>query len=63
MDEGKREGEMGEGGLNEREMWIAIRAALLAMADAIARRYELDKYAPPKVVRAGPGDSVATTNG
>ncbi len=40
-------------------MWIAIRAALLAMADAIARRWELDKYAPSKCVHPAPTDSIA----
>jgi hypothetical protein len=42
----------------EREMMIAIRAALLAMAAAIARRYELGEYEKPRLVSVQAGDSV-----
>lgn len=31
--------------MTDREFWIALRAALLAMVDAIERRYQLGKHA------------------
>lgn len=32
--------------MTDRDLWIAIRAALLAVVAAIERRYGLGKYAP-----------------
>ena len=34
--------------MTEREFWIAFRAALLLMVDAIEKKYELGKHAPPR---------------
>lgn len=32
--------------MNDREFWIAVRAALLAIVDAIERRWELKRRSP-----------------
>jgi hypothetical protein len=34
--------------MTDREFWIAFRAALLAIVDAIERRYQLGKYTAVK---------------
>jgi hypothetical protein len=43
----------------DRELAIAIRAALLAMVAAIERRWGLGEFAPSKVVQLQPTDSVS----
>lgn len=48
--------------MSEREMWLAIYSALLGMADAIARHWLFGKYAPSKVVKPLPSDSMAIGN-
>lgn len=32
--------------ISDREFWVAIRAAILAVVDAIERRWQLGKHAP-----------------
>ena len=38
--------------MSEREFWIAIRAALLAVLDAIERKQQLGKHAPKPATKA-----------
>lgn len=38
--------------MSDREFWIAIRAAILAVLDAIERKQQLGKHAPKPVVKA-----------
>jgi len=37
--------------MSEREFWVAIRAAILAVLDAIERKQQLGKHAPKPVVK------------
>ena len=37
--------------MSEREFWVAIRAAVLAMLDAIERKQQLGKYTPKLTVK------------
>ena len=37
--------------MSEREFWVAIRAAILAVLDAIERKHQLGKHAPKPVVK------------
>lgn len=43
----------------DREFWIAIRSALLAMVAAIDRRYALGKYAAKNIVPVSEHDNIA----
>jgi hypothetical protein len=45
--------------MTDKEMAIAIRAALLAIVDALERRYGLGKHARGEVVQVAPTDSLA----
>ena len=36
--------------MSDREFWVAIRTALLAVLDAIERKNQLGKHAPKKTV-------------
>ena len=37
--------------MSDREFWVAIRAAILAVLDAIERKHQLRKHAPKPVVK------------
>ena len=37
--------------MSDREFWVAVRAAVLAMLDAIERKQQLGKYAPKPTVK------------
>lgn len=45
--------------MTEREFWIAVRAALLAVCSAIERRYNIGKHSPAAPVHYGETDTVA----
>ena len=38
--------------MSDREFWIAIRAAILAVLDAIERKHQLGKHAPKPELKA-----------
>jgi hypothetical protein len=38
--------------MSDREFWIAIRAALLTVLDAIERKQQIGKHAPKPVIKA-----------
>ena len=40
--------------MSDREFWIAIRAAILAILDAIERKQQIGKHAPKQVVKTKP---------
>jgi hypothetical protein len=44
---------------NDREFWMAIRAALLLFVDAIERRYKIGKHAGNQLQRASNNDNIA----
>jgi len=38
--------------MSEREFWVAIRAAMLAILDAIERKQQIGKHAPKPAMKA-----------
>ena len=38
--------------MSDREFWVAIRAAILAVLDAIERKQQIGKHAPKQVIKS-----------
>jgi hypothetical protein len=47
--------------MTDKEFWLAVRSALLAMVKAIEVKYKLGSYSKEKVIHSTEADGVTTT--